>query len=66
MNLHQMGSKQNMNWLKCIEKLTNLKGVGTLITSQSMKWTKKDIHSTVIEFWPKGKLKLKKIEKAVV
>lgn len=27
---------------------------------------KKDIHSRVIEFWPKGKLKLKKIEKAVV
>ena len=40
MNLHQIGSKQNMNWLKCIQQLTNLKGVGTLITSQPLIWTK--------------------------
>ena len=25
MNLHQMSSRQNMNWLKCVEQLTNLK-----------------------------------------
>lgn len=63
MNLHQIGSKQNMNWLKCILQLTNLKGIGTLITSQPLIWTKKDIQSRIIQFWPKGKLKLKKKKK---
>ena len=40
MNLHQMGSKQNLNWLKRIQQLKNVKGVGTLIISQHLMWTK--------------------------
>ena len=40
MNLHQTVSKQNLNWLKRIQQMTNVKGVGTLIIPQHLIWTK--------------------------